>query len=157
MDHQWGDFSPVRVGWDWMSLQFDDRSELMMSLVWDPVNRQPFATYGTYVVPDATLRYLDGAGITLTATGSWTSPTTGVQYPMGWELEVTSLALKLMLKPVQQQAEFGSSRYVPAAYWEGAVSVVGVKEGSAVTGKGFVELVGYDPGHASSSFTGVGQ
>ena len=64
---------------------------------------------------------------------------------MGWEFSVGSLGLDLALTPVQQNAEFFGSRYVPAAYREGAVSVEGTRGGTAVTGKGFVELVGYDP------------
>jgi predicted secreted hydrolase len=64
---------------------------------------------------------------------------------MGWELSVGTLAMDLALTPVQRDAEFAGSRFVPAAYWEGAVSVSGTSGGTAVTGKGFVELVGYDP------------
>jgi len=33
---------------------------------------------------------------------------------------------------------------VPIAYWEGAVTVNGFKDGEIITGDGFVELVGYD-------------
>ena len=44
MDHQWGEFVSRRVGWDWMSLQMDDGSELMAVQVWDPQGRQPFTS-----------------------------------------------------------------------------------------------------------------
>jgi predicted secreted hydrolase len=145
MDHQWGDISGQQVGWDWMSLQFDDGSELMAALVWDPNGRQRFAAYGTHVAPDGTVRHLEGEDLRLTPKGSWTSPATGVVYPMGWEFSVGSLKLDLALIPTQQDAEFAGSRFVPAAYWEGAVSVEGTSAGTAVTGRGFVELVGYDP------------
>jgi predicted secreted hydrolase len=145
MDHQWGEISGQRVGWDWMSLQFDDGSELMAALVWDPVGRQPFAGYGTHIAPDGAVRHLDAEDIRLTPKGAWTSPATGVVYPMGWDFSVGSLELNLALMPAQQDAEFAGSRFVPAAYWEGAVSVEGTAGGTAVSGKGFVELVGYDP------------
>lgn len=145
MDHQWGEFSSQRVGWDWVSLQFDDQSELMAVLVWDPEGRRPFASYGTYVATDGAARAVDSNDIALTATGAWTSPATGVTYPMGWELRIASLGLELTLSPAQNQAEFAGSRYVPAPYWEGAASVAGVKGGAAITGRGFVELVGYGP------------
>jgi predicted secreted hydrolase len=126
-----------------VSLQFDDQSELMAVLVWDPKERRPFASYGTYVAPDGAAGTVDSSDIALTATGAWTSPATGVVYPMGWELSIASLGLELTLSPAQNYAEFAGSRYVPAPYWEGAVSVRGVKGGAAITGKGFVELVGY--------------
>lgn len=148
MDHQWGDFSPVKVGWDWASLQFNDGSELMLSLVWDPTDRRPFISYGTYIAPDAAVKHLDGSGITLTPTGSWKSPATGALYPMGWRLKIAPLGLLVTLTPVQENAEFASSGYVPWAYWEGAVSVTGQKNGLPVGGRGFVELVGYDPRQA---------
>jgi predicted secreted hydrolase len=145
MDHQWGEFSSRRVGWDWVSLQFDDQSELMAVLVWDSEDRQPFASYGTFVAPDGAAQAVDSNNIALTATGAWTSPATGVAYPMGWELSIPSLGLELTLAPAQNDAEFAGSRFVPAPYWEGAVSIVGVKEGAAITGRGVVELVGYGP------------
>lgn len=145
MDHQWGEFNSQRVGWDWVSLQLDDQSELMAVLVWDPEERRPFASYGTFVAPDGAARAVDSNDIALTATGAWTSPATGVAYPMGWELSIASLGLELTLSPEQHDAEFAGSRFVPAPYWEGAVSVRGVKEGAAITGRGFVELVGYGP------------
>ena len=145
MDHQWGDITGQQVGWDWMSLQFDDGSELMAALVWDPGGRQPFAAYGTRIAPDGTVRHLDGDDLHLTPKGAWTSPATGVVYPMGWDFSVASLELDLALISEQQDAEFAGSRFVPAAYWEGAVSVAGTAAGAAVSGRGFVELVGYDP------------
>ncbi len=151
MDHQWGDFgTAVEVGWDWVSLQLDDSSELMVSLVWDATTRQPIIDYGTFIPPLQTgegaisgVRHLTEEEIDLMATGSWTSPTNGAVYPMGWELEISSVPLLLTLTPVHNAAEFANSSYIPVSYWEGAVSVVGDKNGEEITGKGFVELVGY--------------
>ena len=145
MDHQWGEISSQRVGWDWVSLQLDDQSELMVALVWDPEGRRPFASYGTFVAPDGAARAVDSNDIALTATGARTSPATGVVYPMGWELSIASLGLELILSPAQNDAEFAGSRYVPVPYWEGAVSVAGVRGEAPITGRGFVELVGYGP------------
>ncbi len=143
MDHQWGKFVSRQVGWDWMSLQLDDGSELMAALVWDPEDRQPFTSYGTFIATDGTVRHLLDGDVILTPTGSWTSPATGIVYPMGWELRVEPLTLELALTPAQQDAEYPRSRYGPPSYWEGAVSLAGAIDGSPVTGKGFVELVGY--------------
>lgn len=144
MDHQWGDFSTAPVGWDWLSLQLDDGSELMASLVWDAIGHTSITTYGTYIPPDAPPMDLKGDDIALVATGSWTSQATGTVYPMGWKLTVGSIDLALTLAPVQQNAEFAGSRFVPPAYWEGAVAGEGSKGGRPVAGKGFMEMVGYD-------------
>ena len=143
MDHQWGNFVSRQVGWDWMSLQMDDGSELMAVLVWDPEGHQPFTSYGTFIAKDGTVRHLLEGEVVLTPTGTWTSPSTSIVYPMGWELRVEPLSLELALNPAQQNAEYPRSRYGPPGYWEGAVSLAGVLDGSPVTGRGFVELVGY--------------
>ena len=144
MDHQWGDFSIAPVGWDWMSLQLDDGSDLMISMVWDSTDHQPINSYGTYVPPNGQPRNITGENISLTATASWTSAVTGITFPVGWNLEVESLNLSLTLTPALLDSEFQGSKYVPPAYWEGAVHVNGTRNGQTVTGNGFAELVGYD-------------
>ena len=144
MDHQWGNLNVAPVGWDWLSLQLDDGSELMVSLVWDSTDHSPISGYGTYVPQDGPAINIGNDDIELTATGSWTSPATGTVYPMGWTLLVKSLDLSLELSPVQQDAEFAGSRNILPSYWEGAVSVIGAMGGNPASGKGFVEMVGYD-------------
>jgi predicted secreted hydrolase len=144
MDHQWGDFGIAPVGWDWISLQLDDGSDLMISMVWDSTDHQPINSYGTYVPPNGQPRNISGENISLTATGSWTSAVTGTTFPVGWNLEVESLNLSLTLTPALLDSEFQGSKYVPPAYWEGAVHVNGTRNGQTVTGNGFAELVGYD-------------
>ena len=144
MDHQWGDFSTAPVGWDWMSLQLDDGSDLMISMVWDSTDHQPINSYGTYVPPNGQPRNVSGEDISLTATGSWTSTVTGTTFPVGWKLEVESLDLSLTISPALLDSEFQGSKFVPPAYWEGAIKAKGTQNGQTVTGNGFAELVGYD-------------
>ena len=145
MDHQWGDVSGRDAGWDWLSLHLDDGADLMAAVVWDPGTRQPIAAYGTYVGSDGKVVYLGGDEVSVASTGSWTSPDTGITYPSGWVLEVSPLGLTLEATPVLEQAEFAVSRFVKAAYWEGAVTASGTQGGLPVSGVGFMELVGYDP------------
>ena len=145
MDHQWGQIGAQQVGWDWLSLQLEDGSELMAALVWDPDGHESIGRYGTYVRPDGSAHNLAGGDIELTASDSWTSPTTGAVYPMGWHLAIASPAISVDLDPVLRYAEFGDSSYAPAAYWEGAVTVTGQKEGQAVSGVGFVGAGGLRP------------
>ena len=42
-------------------------------------------------------------------------------------------------------SELAGSRYTPGAYREGEVRVTGTRQGRSFGGRGFVELVGYDP------------
>lgn len=148
MDHQWGDFTVAPIGWDWASIQLDDGSELMYAGVWDSSNREAIASYVTYVPETvsgpADAVHLAGSQARWSATGTWTSPGTNVEYPQGWTIAVDSLGLELELVPKAPDAEFANSVYVPPAYWEGAVTVSGTRDGEKIGGKGFVELVGYD-------------
>jgi predicted secreted hydrolase len=173
MDHQWGDATTaLDVGWDWLSLQLDDGTDLMVSVVWDAGSGEPIGKYGTLSPPagddagaDGTV-YLTGDQITLTPTSSWTSPASGGEYPMGWRLSIDLLdnppgnlpgdpvghsgaafqgELALTLEPVVENAEFPPSPFVPVDYWEGAVAVSGTRDGQLISGQGFVEMVGYAP------------
>ena len=145
MDHQWGDFTTAEIGWDWLSLNLDDGSDLMVSVVWEQDERRPISTYGTYVPADSAPMHLQGNEIALIPTGTWTSPETEGIYPMRWNLSIDSLDLDLTLTPVIEEAEFNIGAFIPVVYWEGAVAATGNSAGAPVSGKGFVEMVGYVP------------
>ncbi|PKB70429.1 MAG: hypothetical protein BZY87_10715 [SAR202 cluster bacterium Io17-Chloro-G6] len=145
MDHQWGDVEGRRVGWDWVSLQLDDATDLMVVLVWDPSDRTPIARYGTLILANGPALILAQDDVSIMSHTTWTSPATRVTYPSGWTVTSPSLDLNLVLEPVLLDSEFAGSRYTPAAYWEGEVRATGTSQGRSVSGRGFVELVGYDP------------
>ena len=178
MDHQWGDFTTQAIGWDWLSLNLDDGSDLTVSVAWEQAGHKHIITYGTWVpseyaapdplrgqlapvgpVPrmDSAPVHLPGEDISLEATGSWTSETTGAVYPMGWKLRIESLDLDLELTPVMEDAEFDSMAFISIVYWEGAVKAAGTREGAPVAGKGFVEMVGYAPSVPATQPTPTGQ
>ena len=144
MDHQWGEISSSEIGWDWASIQLDDGADLMAAVVWHPDGRRRLAGHGTHVAPGGKVTYLHDDEVSITSQGTWTSPESGVEYPMGWRVEIESLGIELDLDPYLEQAEF-HSEVLGASYWEGAAAVSGHREGEPVTGWGFVELVGYDP------------
>ena len=145
MDHQWGDFTIGGIGWDWLSLNLNDGSELMVSVVWEQDESKHIATYGTYVPANSEPVHLLSDGLTLGPTGTWTSSVTGGVYPMGWKLRVDHLELDLMLTPTTEEAEFSNSTFIPVVYWEGSVAAAGTRNETPVRGKGFVEMVGYVP------------
>ncbi len=145
MDHQWGEVEGQRVGWDWVSLQLDDGSDLMAIQVWDPSDKTPITGYATLVPDNGPALVVAQEDLSITSGDTWTSPVSGITYPSGWTVIIPSLDLRLDLAPVLMDAEFADSRYIPAAYWEGEVRVTGMRQGRSVSGRGFVELVGYDP------------
>lgn len=145
MDHQWGEISSTRVGWDWASVQFDDGADLMVAVLFYPGGHRPAAAHGTYVAPDGSVIYLHEDDISIDGIGSWASPDTGVEYPARWTVAAEGQPrLDLELTPYLEQAEF-TSDFLGVSYWEGAVAVAGERDGQPVAGWGFVELVGYDP------------
>ena len=161
MDHQWGDFSTAHIGWDWFSLNMDDGLDLMVSVVWEQDSGRHIETYGTYVPADGgPAVHLPGNDISVEPTATWTSSESGGEYPMGWRLFVESLGIDIMLTPAISDAEFTLTGFVPIIYWEGAVEANGFRNGAPVSGRGFVEMVGYVPNElpdAATSDVGTAQ
>ena len=85
------------------------------------------------------------------ALSAWESPNTGIDYPMVWRLLISPLDTELFLEPVLLHAEFDAGVILPVVYWEGPIVVShGSIRGNPVEGRGFVELVGYDPEQGSA-------
>jgi predicted secreted hydrolase len=139
MDHQWGNFivpSASIGGWDWYSLQLDDRSELMLYVLRGPTDSPVF---GSLVHPDGQVEEVDPSAVHAEPLGHWTSPHTGAVYPSGWH--ITFPGHDLVLTPQLQDQELYFPEAPPGSvptYWEGAVSITG-----STTGQGYVELTGY--------------
>ena len=143
MDHQWGNFVVASAGgWDWYSLQLDDRTELMLYVLRSAAG-ETTGVYGSQVLADGSVRDLPLGSVLAESTGTWTSPHTGAVYPSGWLLNLPD-GERLDVRPQLEDQELwfpgsASSAGVGAmAYWEGAVSVTGDR-----TGVGYVELTGY--------------
>ena len=164
MDHQWGDISRLDVGWDWVNLQLDDGSDLMVAVVWRPVDSpspcasgpcpvagERVAAYATFVDPDGAVTHVPGEGVSLRALGTRISPDTDIHYPSHWQLLIEPLEINLLLFPVLPDAEFDAGVILPVVYWEGAVTATGYVGKPQVLGRGFVELVGYDPDQATAN------
>jgi len=140
MDHQWGDFSlQGGASWDWYSVQLQDGTDLMFSVVRNPANEVVLA-YGTLVGVKGETVHIPKEGFRARSTATWTSSATGTTYPMGWQLEVPDRALSLQLDPVIPDQEMVTTASVNATYWEGQVTVSG-----SAQGWGYVELTGYRP------------
>ena len=48
-----------------------------------------------------------------------------------------------MLKPVLPDQELNAAETTGATYWEGEVGVTGTRDGTPLSGEGYVELTGY--------------
>jgi predicted secreted hydrolase len=145
MDHEFGSsqLEATQVGWDWFSVQLDNRTELMVYLLRHEDGRIDPHSSGTLVHPGGQAEHLRQDMIEVVALGKWTSPRSGVTYPQGWELRVSQAGLNLRLTPVFPDQELDTKSSTRVVYWEGKVQVEGSHDGQTVGGSGYVELVGY--------------
>ena len=144
MDHEFGSSMLLanQVGWDWFSLQLDDGSELMVFHLRrkDGAFERPF---GTFVPKEGAATELSNETVLISSKGTWTSPHTGTVYPSGWIIQVPEQKISLEITPLIRDQELSSGRFSRLLYWEGAVEAKGTRNGSAVHGRGYVELTGY--------------
>lgn len=144
-DHQWGAFTTYKTGgWDWFALQFCDNTELMLYIVRTAGSSETIVD-GTFVARDGTLTVLERGDFSIAETGSWTSPATGVTYPVGWNIAVPMLGIDLALTAAITDQELDTRSSTGVIYWEGEVTVEGARDGLPITGLGYVELTGRSP------------
>ena len=131
--------APHHLGWDWFSLQLDDRREVMLFLLRREDGTTDFAA-GTVVHPDGSTTYLDGSAFTITSLARWQSPHTEGVYPSGWRLSIPQAQLDLEVVAEMADQENRSRLIGTLHYWEGAVKLL---QNGLPVGKGYVELTGY--------------
>jgi predicted secreted hydrolase len=140
LDREWGSGSlgSNEAGWDWFALQLDDGSALMFYSLRDKNGARDLHSAGTWVDSTGQTHALSNTDVEIDALDHWESPRGG-RYPSRWRLRVPSLALDVDVRPVLANQELGTS----PRYWEGAVDVSGSRSRTKVSGRGYVELVGY--------------
>jgi predicted secreted hydrolase len=145
MDHEFGtsQLGPTQVGWDWMSVQLDNRSELMVYQLRHEDGKVDANSGATLVHPDGRTEQLQKDQIEVIPLDQWTSPRSGTVYPQGWEIRAPTAGLKLQITPTFADHELDTKNSTRVVYWEGNVQVTGIHNGLAVSGAGYVELVGY--------------
>ncbi|MBI1354623.1 MAG: carotenoid 1,2-hydratase [Acidobacteria bacterium] len=127
-----------QVGWDWMSIDWDDGTELMLYRIRREDGSTDPHSAGTFIDRDGRTEHLSVGDYSMTPTGWWTSPRTGARYPVAWTVEVPRLGLTFQaMTPLDGQEVV--SRAGPS-YWEGAVDY----QGDGRQGRGYLEMTGYD-------------
>lgn len=145
MDHEFGsgDLGEDVTGWDWFSVQLENRTELMLYRMRRSDGTVAPVSSGTVIFPDGRTRHLSSTDVQVEAHEYWSSQTSGARYPSRWHVTVPSLALSLDVRPLLPDQELVTSRSTKVTYWEGAVEVSGELRGATVSGQGYVELTGY--------------
>jgi predicted secreted hydrolase len=145
MDHEFGSnqLGDSQIGWDWFSLQLDDRSELMVYQIRRQDGSIEPASGGTWIRPDGTFVHLSREAIRIDTLDRWKSLRSGGVYPARWQLSVPSVDLSAMIRPTIPDQELRTRGSTRVTYWEGSVAVRGEREGKPISGLGYVELTGY--------------
>jgi len=141
-DHEWAtnQLAPGQVGWNWVSAQFDDGSELMLYQMRLKGGGADPASSGTFVRGDGSVVALTSADFQMRPLAFWKSPATKADYPVAWRIEVPKLQLDFTIKPVRQDQELVLP---PLIYWEGAFDLIGMRGDKTIHGRGYLELTGY--------------
>jgi len=144
MDHEFGsgELQRDQVGWDWFSLQLDDKRELMLYLLRRRDGSVTPQSSGSVVATDGTVRFLARDAFAIDVLGRWTSPHTGANYPSGWRIRVPSAGLDVTLVPTVLDQELAGTSGGGISYWEGSVDIRAAGTAGPV-GVGYVELTGY--------------
>jgi predicted secreted hydrolase len=147
MDHEFftHQLEVQQVGWDWLSLQLNDNTELMLFQMRRKDGSIDAFSAGTYVDGAGRSTDLRASDFSLAPRGeTWTSPITSAKYPVGWRTEIPKLGLSLEISTLLKSQELsGRGRFAPS-YWEGAITVAGHRAAGPIRGVGYLEMTGYD-------------
>ena len=144
MDHEFftESMGGDEVGWDWLSVQLSDNTELMLyRLRHRDGSVDPYSS-GTYVDSQGKTTHLGLRDFSMTTSGAtWNSTQTGATYPIAWSVTIPQLSLQIEITTSLKSQEF-VSRFGPS-YWEGAIDITGRHGDKTMQGDGYLEMTGY--------------
>ena len=134
MDHEWftEQLASYQAGWDWFSVQLDNRTELMLfELRRKDGSIDPYSS-GTFIDARGVAKHLRREEFTLEPLTYWH------KYPVQWRVRVPALNIDLTSRAVMPDQEL-RAKQGGTVYWEGAVDYSGTHRGV-----GYVEMTGYE-------------
>ncbi len=147
MDHEFftHQLETNQVGWDWLSIQLADHSEIMLYQIRrKDVSVDPFSS-GTYVDEHGKSTALHAADFVLTPYGeTWKSPATSATYPIQWKISIPKLGIELESRTDLKSQEISGQTKIAPSYWEGAIRLTGHRGAAKLDGVGYLEMTGYD-------------
>jgi len=147
MDHEFftHQLENDQVGWDWLSLQLDDGTELMLFRIRRSDGSIDPYSAGTYVDASGASTHLRSIDFTLQPLAeTWTSDVTRAVYPIHWRVAVPRFGLDLEVQTPLPSQEMTSDTKLSPNYWEGAITFGGARQQSPSGGVGYLEMTGYD-------------
>jgi predicted secreted hydrolase len=142
LDREWssGTMGPRQSGWDWLAIQFDNATELMLYRIRQDDGGTDPASAGLFVDARGRTITLGVDDISWRPERWWTEPSSGARYPIAWQIAVAKTGHQLQVEAALDDQLMRHS----VRYWEGAVRVTGRREQRNLTGSGYLELVGYE-------------
>ena len=145
MDHEFftGGLPEGARGWDWMGLHLSDGSQLMLFRLRGE-GPALLSTSGTYALFNGKAQVLSNRDFKMVPEETWKSPRSKAEYPVVWHVTVGSLDLSFDVQAPFGDHELDTSHSTHVTYWDGPVALRGKNHGRAITGKGYLEMTGYD-------------
>ena len=147
MDHEFftNSLGADEAGWDWLSIQFDDRSEVMLyRLRHKDGSIDPYSS-GTYVDQEGRATHLKASDFQFVQAGQvWRSEVSGATYPIAWNVVIPILSIEVEVRTSLASQELSGKTKRSPRYWEGAVAITGKRNGDPIHGSGYLEMTGYD-------------
>jgi len=140
MDREWStsSLSKDQKGWDWLSLQLDNNTEIMYYQMRKNDGSPDIFSKGVIVNQNGLSETIKKEDVLLNITDNWKAPD-GTTYPSGWKLQIPLKNIDLKITPAIKDQLLD----VSIKYWEGSVKIEGTNNGKPVNGRGYVELTGY--------------
>jgi predicted secreted hydrolase len=141
LDHEWSSqaLAPEAQGWDWAGMHLADGSSLVAFQVRarEPA-AAPLMKYAALRSATGAVERWDPAAVAFEPRRQWTSPRSGITWPVAQRISVGSRRFDTV--PLLDDQELDSRRTTGAVYWEGASRL---QENGQSVGRGYLELTGY--------------
>ena len=147
MDHEFftHQLEPDQAGWDWICLQLDDFTEIVLFRIRRKDGTLDPYSAGTFIDARGKATHLRSNDFAMQPLAdTWISPATHATYPIAWKINVPSLGIELRTQTKLADQEVAASGGFIPSYWEGAISVEGKRGPSELKGAGYLEMTGYD-------------
>ncbi|MBM4362912.1 MAG: polyprenyl synthetase family protein [Deltaproteobacteria bacterium] len=143
------------IGWNWLSAQLDDGTDLTVYPLVHLRSNQPAGNWAIVIDPQGNRSAHHD--FRFDATETWQSTQTFYEYPVRFRCEIPQAGIELDVSAAFDDQEFITLVSKPS-FWEGRVHIEGKIRGRAVKGVGFVERSGFAPfDDLDSYFKAVGR
>ena len=142
-DRQWNCIGVYQrqVAWDWMAIQLDDGSDLMLFKLYHRKD-QKVIYGGSYRKGNGEVQTLAQEDIVIEELSFWDSPRSKIRYPVSWLVSLPRHSIKLNVEArfPHQELSLKFAALYNLHYWEGMSAVKGTTGDKSIQGKAYVEI-----------------